>query len=398
MTEPISAARSPDGSSTVDDSEAALDERIDELLQARYAASAGAFEGARPFSLAARFGFGFLALVPGVAAWLQVPRWLPLALIVAHQALAMRATAGLHRFGSRDPRYLRAATLTGFTWCASGSVLMAVAGTSESIFWLFPVSYLLMVQAATWRARVYRWIFGVSLLPLAAYFGARGQPVDAIIVGLGCVALVTGVRMAEIAHGRTHRALALRDVSRRRAEEERRRDIAQNLHDGVGAELTALLWSTDDEEMAAQVRRTLAALRGAIHETRGEALTAKALGRECRRVAETLSSAAGVTLHHELPRGEVVVGAEMVSDVLLITTEAIRNAIQHGGASSIGLTLEVADTLRLEVRDDGEGMKGEAGIGVKGIRRRAARWGGEARWSKERGTSVEIVLPLAIRN
>ena len=134
-------------------------ERVHALLKERFATATLAFLDRRTGAAVVRWGFVALPLVPGVAPWLGVPAWMPLAWMVVFQVLVAESGRILRRFGALDPRYLWRGALNGWVWCASGTSMVAVSGSVRSIFWVYPLIYLAVVQANTWRARVYQGIF-----------------------------------------------------------------------------------------------------------------------------------------------------------------------------------------------------------------------------------------------
>ncbi|MEM6325952.1 MAG: PAS domain S-box protein [Bacteroidota bacterium] len=179
----------------------------------------------------------------------------------------------------------------------------------------------------------------------------------------------------------------IRDLTARRvlerevlrvAEGERRR-IGQDLHDGLGQELTAIglflraLARTLDGEAspsATEARR----LVGLVDEADGMARTlARSLvpveleenGLEAAltRLATRAQSLYGLDVHTEAtgsgPADADALTADAASNLYRIAQEAVSNAAQHGEADRIVITLvRGEDHLRLRVEDDGVGLGG----------------------------------------
>jgi signal transduction histidine kinase len=86
--------------------------------------------------------------------------------------------------------------------------------------------------------------------------------------------------------------------------------------------------------------------------------------------------------------------------LLRIGQEALTNAVRHGAAASVSMTLTVDDgAVRLDVRDDGTGFEAGTpteGFGLAGIRARAAAMGGRLNLqsSPDTGTTLSVVVPL----
>jgi signal transduction histidine kinase len=82
-----------------------------------------------------------------------------------------------------------------------------------------------------------------------------------------------------------------------------------------------------------------------------------------------------------------------------IAQEALTNVARHACARNASVTITVAGTLRLEIRDDGRGLPGaiRSGVGLTSMRERAAELGGsfELGAAPGGGTLVTVQLPLA---
>ena len=81
-----------------------------------------------------------------------------------------------------------------------------------------------------------------------------------------------------------------------------------------------------------------------------------------------------------------------------IGQEALTNIVRHANAATAVVTLERGrDALTVTVRDDGRGpAEYEIGNGIRGMRERAAEWGGQLTVTssgRESGTVVTARLP-----
>jgi signal transduction histidine kinase len=89
---------------------------------------------------------------------------------------------------------------------------------------------------------------------------------------------------------------------------------------------------------------------------------------------------------------------ETVALVWRVAQEAVRNAIRHGQASTLGVDVHRMDgQLVLEVRDDGQGFdpdadRGPASFGLRGLASLVADAGGrlDVRSSPGAGTTVRM--------
>lgn len=230
--------------------------------------------------------------------------------------------------------------------------------------------------------------------PLAA--GALGA-VELPRLGAYAVLLLTAIR---------HEPRLRANIARAAALAERRR-VARDLHDGLAQDLAfiaaqgpALCEQLGERHpLVVAARRALAVSRTTIDElsdpaavTVSEAL--EAIAHELREqfdVAIAVNVGAGV---------EVDAGAR--EHIARISREAIANAVRHGGARNVAVSLSsFGRATVLRIVDDGCGMPeatgadapGE-GFGLAGMRDRAAALGGylslhRPRWG---GTEVEVVF------
>lgn len=179
----------------------------------------------------------------------------------------------------------------------------------------------------------------------------------------------------------------VRDISERRvlerevlriAEAERRR-IGQDLHDGLGQELTAiglfvrnLVRSLEAEgsAAAADARRIIELLDEADSHARGLArslvpveLEQNGLEAALARLAERATVLYGVAVTAATdgsgPAEASALTPDAASNLYWIAQEAVSNAVQHGHASTVTVHLvRGADRLRLRVEDNGTGLGG----------------------------------------
>jgi signal transduction histidine kinase len=92
--------------------------------------------------------------------------------------------------------------------------------------------------------------------------------------------------------------------------------------------------------------------------------------------------------------------SDATADQLLSTLhEALSNIAQHANASSVDVSVEAAEVLRLRVVDDGVGFPERivTGNGVRNMERRALELGGSAsvRRGEQGGTVLDWRVPLA---
>lgn len=206
-------------------------------------------------------------------------------------------------------------------------------------------------------------------------------------------------------------------------QEEERRRLARELHDGIGQTLTALanqLQRIHDDARAMsnlglghRLGDALEITRGALHDTRELSRLLRPtllddLGLEAalKWLARTLGERTGLAIEVHSSFGEQRVAADIETLVYRITQEALTNIIKHSGAKHAQILLTHANaTLRLRIHDDGQGFdpaelsspeKAGMSAGLRGMRDRAELFGGSIVLSSApgEGTSVQLSLPL----
>ncbi len=233
-------------------------------------------------------------------------------------------------------------------------------------------------------------------------------------------------------HGR-HRFLAVvRDVTSRHeaetalrelaleltsAEEVQRRDLALQLHDGIGQELTAvnlrlqaLRQRTGQNDP--ELDQAIGILQDALRKTQDltfdlspTALYELGLGPALAGLARRYSGSEGPTIAVDTNRGGAALPTSVAVLLFRIARELLANAVKHAHAGRIALTLAVlGENVQMTVADDGCGMPEErfhlaranqnGGFGLFSIRQRLEPLGGHMEITTGNGTVVAITLPL----
>jgi signal transduction histidine kinase len=181
------------------------------------------------------------------------------------------------------------------------------------------------------------------------------------------------------------------------AERER---IYADLHDDVGAKLLELVYRAESPENAALARAALKDLRDVVSRTRGEpASLLESLG-EMEVEARTRLQSAGIELQWRQDQdiAERRLNSAQHLHLFRIVREAISNVIRHAQADSLDVRLMVAaETLRIEIKDNGIGQEGASdGRGKDNMRKRADQLAGHITWraATQGGTRVLLSLPL----
>jgi two-component system NarL family sensor kinase len=247
------------------------------------------------------------------------------------------------------------------------------------------------------------------------------DPVQELLARAGQVARDSQQLLRELL-GSERRFRALAKAVWQVQEQERRR-LARELHDGIGQELTALKNQLEllAREAAGDGAGRLGARLGAAVEMAGRALQdTRELSRLLRPpilddlgllpalswLARTLRESAGL---------EVRIAGDGVDDrldpdleilVFRVAQEALTNVLKHSGARDAALLLvRRGGWLELEITDAGGGFdaartldpaRGAAGSGLRGMRDRLELFGGRLRITSApgAGTRLHAAVPL----
>ena len=184
-----------------------------------------------------------------------------------------------------------------------------------------------------------------------------------------------------------------------------RRRIARELHDGIAQELAFIrsqayrLRPAGDDPASHIMKAAERALDESRHAIATLARPVNApLDISVAQAAEEVAARDGIEVQLHLEPGLQV--ADAVHDALgRIVREAVGNAVRHGGASSVEVTLGRSDQLRLVVEDNGAGLRDNqpngTGFGLVSMRERAEALGGTVNLSpgRPRGARLEVRLP-----
>jgi signal transduction histidine kinase len=200
------------------------------------------------------------------------------------------------------------------------------------------------------------------------------------------------------------------------AQESERRNIARELHDGVGQMLTAVKFKVENtlqeigerspkgksleavipmiRESMEEVRRIQMDLRPSVLDDLGILATLSWL---CRRFEATYTH---IHIEKKTEIQEEEVPALLKTVIYRISQEALNNVAKHSKADLVRLSLEKAENrIELRIEDNGRGFnlekilsqdKDKRGMGLESMRERAALSGGTFAIESTRGQGVAI--------
>jgi signal transduction histidine kinase len=197
-------------------------------------------------------------------------------------------------------------------------------------------------------------------------------------------------------------------------EEDERRRIAGELHDGVGQVLTALTLMLDtakSERDAAVARRRIASARSLAdaalagtrdlsHRIRPARLEERGLVAAVRDLAS--QSGFPVVVHADRAAGDPhLLNATATVEVYRIIQEALANAAHYSGAPLVQVSVtRQGDRLTVVVADEGRGFDpaevAESGIGLAGMLERSRLLGGQLTIESAPHAGTRVTVSLSI--
>jgi len=348
--------------------------------------------------------------IAGTVAWLMVavPIFLQRSLITpaagAKWAVAYVLFIILFLIDLRRPRLWLLGLAAG---CVTVIVLILCNGFEGALL------VLIAMRAATRldRGPGMAWIAGQTIL-LAVAVGIHWTPRSAILLAppyLGFQLLAFFVVESMEREARASAELrALQELVADSSRIAERLRIAQELHDALGHHLTALTLNLE------------AALQRTEGDARRDVQTAQTLAREAladvRSIVAGAQPPAGVNLAHALqtlvagvprPRVHLEIDPALRIDdperghiILRCAQEMVTNAARHSGAENLWLVIERdGGDFRIRAHDDGRGSEpSRDGFGLRGMRARLERAGGELRIATQPGRGFDVVAVLPARS
>jgi two-component system, LuxR family, sensor kinase FixL len=200
------------------------------------------------------------------------------------------------------------------------------------------------------------------------------------------------------------------------AEKERQR-IGQDLHDGIGQNLTAVTFLiealrekmknyagdmiSDIDEIDNLVRKSIIQTRSIAKVLSPVEMDKNGLYSALGEMASTIEKVFDVTCEISRRGNFYIEDNQTAIHLYYITREAVTNAVKHGRAKNVHVCLTSEDSiLKLIILDDGMGCKEYemgSGMGLRIMKYRASMIGGEffAKNRSKKGFEVKVVLKAA---
>jgi signal transduction histidine kinase len=269
-------------------------------------------------------------------------------------------------------------------------------------------------------------ISAVHLTDLDRLKGYQRGAVDYISVPVVPEVLRAKVSVFAELHRKTHQLEMLNRELRRLSnslivtQDEERRRIARELHDGLGQDLVAIKMmlegmlakpngSRPSADLAADARElmdhAIQQVRSISHLLHPPLLDEVGLQSALQWYLEGLTKRSGIETSIDVqPANFPRLAPELETAVFRIVQEALTNVFRHSAARKGWVTLLKNETeVIVSVRDNGKGIPEEItelrpesiGIGSGGMRQRVKEFGGELRLRNATpGTLVEVTIPI----
>lgn len=364
----------------------------------------------------------FLAIspmVPFVRDRLDVPLWLTASISGLFTVVVLVSTYTFRRFGRNSRIYDVFNKLETAVSVGSSMAYVYWSHNAVSFFWL--IYFGILFHASTSGSnRLFNGsvMLGFPLLLALAFavlrddLGAAGLALLAGLLG-GVIYIFVSKAMRQLALVQEERSRLQAQVAELQVHRERAR-IARDLHDGLGAELAALMWrarslqdDVSDPALRSELGVFMERVRQGTDELRNIVFALRADGQPWPEVVAHLRTrglelcAGGVEfqLHDDGNGASLILPGELALHVVRMCQEAIRNAVRHGRPSRVTVSVGCLDHISILVQDDGQGLP-EGALeksvgGLKNIRQRASTVGGTAHVeSSSQGTSIRLDLPV----
>ncbi|WP_223668829.1 sensor histidine kinase [Kangiella shandongensis] len=207
----------------------------------------------------------------------------------------------------------------------------------------------------------------------------------------------------------------MRSLAKRvwKVQEDERKHIARELHDGVGQLLTALINQVEqtlkeekDENLQQSLKDSLELARQALNDTRKisrlmrpRILDDLGLVPALKWLRRIMQEQTDLTIELETHIDKEL-DEETQTLVFRVVQEALTNAIKHAGANHIKIDVASQPSILLvKVTDDGVGMDtnkalGPDGFGLSAMQDRVAAFGGQLMINSAKGKGAEVKMLL----
>lgn len=300
---------------------------------------------------------------------------------------------------------------------ALGAFTAVVAASGRGLTWLLIYGWALAAAVLLPYRRELLGLLGVATVALAlagAIIGVE-DPFNAVMHGLfpTLIYRLMGKMCGDALVLEREAEILAESADNARAREARLR-LAREVHDGLGAALTAAALNGEVAARALQVEperstRSLGRMRELLFD--GEAQLARlgaawtgpsiawaAVERDLRRFATAVLEPEGVRLRFDSAiDDEALLAPETGAGLTSAVNELLANAARHARAREVRVVAWIENgSVCVSVEDDGQGAShAVAGFGWSGLERRARAMGGSFERAEPKGGGTRLVLRVA---
>lgn len=195
-------------------------------------------------------------------------------------------------------------------------------------------------------------------------------------------------------------------------QENERRRIIKDLHDGVGQLLTAIRMRVEmledgsglKEEIKKQINETIAEVRRISYNVMPQSLVDFGLEAALQGLCDSMKRYSNLEIDfHYVKEFDHTLNFDISTALFRIAQEGLNNVVKYAQASSVNLhIIDKEDEIYLMLEDNGRGfdeskLNADSGMGLQNIRERAAILNGYADIHSVRGegTVIEVHIPIS---
>ena len=206
------------------------------------------------------------------------------------------------------------------------------------------------------------------------------------------------------------------------AQEEERRRVAREIHDGPAQSMANIVFRAEVcehfldsdverarnelQELRALVRSSLAEVRKIIFDLRPMTLDDLGLVATVKRALEGVEKRSGLVCELRVSGSAQRLDSHVEVGVFRIVQEAVTNVEKHAQARTVVVQLDYSfHFISLVIEDDGQGIAdleniGEESFGLMGMKERVSLLGGEIAIESKvgEGTRIKVKIPLRTKN
>lgn len=204
----------------------------------------------------------------------------------------------------------------------------------------------------------------------------------------------------------------LADIKEKMGKTKERNRLAREIHDTLGHTLTGISAGIDAcltmidsnpqvtkkqlEVIAKVTRDGIGEIRRSVSELRPDALDRLSLESAIRKMIENMTSVTQAEVFFQCDSENLKFDEDEENTIYRVIQESITNALRHGKASKIWVTIRKENSaLHLQIQDNGIGCTDmKKGFGTKHMQERIQMLHGTVSYKSENGFLVDAVIPI----